>query len=159
MPQAGYPRNRFNLNRPPFNSPTPVYPTQSLPTTPVTLQQPSGSLSLALFSTDSGRCCRATFFPCRNARASLARGQLRHGPHSDAPSDLPWLSTRDVTTRRAHSPLPFSKCLHMTMIPPLLYLFGSYHNVESCDLTCIEVHVESSDERLFPLLRIDGTGS
>jgi len=57
-----------------------------------------------------------------SARASL---------HS--PGDLPSLSRRDVTTRRAQSPL-LDKCVHRAMISPVLHSLGSYHNDESASM-------------------------
>jgi len=158
MPQAGCLRNRLNLNRPPFNSPTHVYPTPSPPTTPVTLQQPSSISFLGpIFYRFRKMLPRDISFPVAMPGLHWHEGSFGTGLIPMPPGDLPRLSTRDVTTRRAHSPPSSSKYLHTAVIPPFLYFFGSYRNAERCHL-----HRDACRKfgrRPFPLLRIDGSGS
>jgi hypothetical protein len=67
-----------------------------------------------------------------------------------SPGDLPYLSTRDVTTRRAHCSPPFCKCVHVLAYACEPSFAPSALVTTSSVVACIHVHVQSSDNVPFP---------
>lgn len=142
---SGMPAQLLQLQSagPLFHTSTPIYPTQAPSTTPVTLQQPSGTYILSFIFSPFWRMLPAdTFHPCPILRVSLAwpasaRASFRR----------PWRSPTSIDTRRYHatrsSPrLSVSACM---CLQTLRCAFDSYHNVQRGNL-----HVESSDDVSFP---------
>jgi hypothetical protein len=136
--------------QPPFTASSPLYPTLSFSTTPVTLQQSFSTCPLRLIFFQFCHLLACDTLSCLNFKALIGTCSLRHGPHSlPAPGDLPsHHPRRDVTTRRAHSSA-FLKCVHRATITPLSSSLGSYHNVEAA---CPQFGRTS-----LPLLRTSGT--